>query len=146
MWRDPRVVLGGSDAGAHLDMMTSFSYFTSMLGHSVRERQALSIEEAIRLLVDVPARLYGLRGRGRIAEGFHADLVLLDPETVDAGPASVVRDLPGGAPRLFATALGIEHVLVNGVEVVAGGEYTGRRGGTVLRSSRDTETVHAGAA
>jgi len=146
VWRDPRVVLGGSDAGAHLDMMTSFSYFTTMLGQSVRERQALSLEEAVHLLVDVPARFYGLKGRGRVAEGYQADLVLFDPDTVDAAPAAVHRDLPGGAPRLFANAVGIEHVLVNGVEVVAHGERTGERGGTLLRSGRDTETVHTGPA
>ena len=143
IWRDPRVVLGGSDAGAHLDMMTSFSYFTTMLGESVRERQLMPIEEAVHLLVDVPSRLYGLKGRGRMAEGWFADLVVLDPDTVATGPVQTRHDLPGGAPRLFADAVGIEHVLVNGVEVVTHGQYTGDRGGTVLRSGRDTETVHA---
>jgi N-acyl-D-aspartate/D-glutamate deacylase len=143
IWRDPRVVLGGSDAGAHLDMMTSFSYFTTMLGESVREREVMSIEEAVHLLVDVPARLYGLKGRGRIAEGWFADLVVLDPDTVATGPVQTRHDLPGGAPRLFADAVGIEHVVVNGVEVVTRGQYTGDRGGTVLRSGRGTETVHA---
>jgi N-acyl-D-aspartate/D-glutamate deacylase len=142
IWRDPRVVLGGSDAGAHLDMMTSFSYFTTMLGESVRERQVMPIEEAVHLLVDVPSRLYGLKGRGRIAEGWFADLVVLDPDTVATGPVQTRHDLPGGAPRLFADAVGIEHVVVNGVEVVTHGQYTGDRGGTVLRSGRDTETVH----
>ena len=142
IWRDPRVVLGGSDAGAHLDMMTSFSYFTTMLGESVREHQGCPIEEAVHLLVDVPSRLYGLKGRGRIAEGWFADLVVLDPDTVATGPVQTRHDLPGGAPRLFADAVGIEHVVVNGVEVVTHGQYTGDRGGTVLRSGRDTETVH----
>jgi N-acyl-D-aspartate/D-glutamate deacylase len=142
IWRDQRVVLGGSDAGAHLDMMTSFSYFTTMLGESVRERQVMPIEEAVHLLVDVPSRLYGLKGRGRIAEGWFADLVVLDPDTVATGPVQTRHDLPGGAPRLFADAVGIEHVVVNGVEVVTHGRYTGDRGGTVLRSGRDTETVH----
>jgi N-acyl-D-aspartate/D-glutamate deacylase len=142
IWRDPRVVLGGSDAGAHLDMMTSFSYFTTMLGESVREHQRMPIEEAVHLLVDVPSRLYGLKGRGRIAEGWFADLVVLDPDTVATGPVQTRHDLPGGAPRLFADAVGIEHVVVNGVEVVTHGRYTGDRGGTVLRSDRDTETVH----
>lgn len=142
IWRDQRVVLGGSDAGAHLDMMTSFSYFTTMLGESVREQQRMPIEEAVHLLVDVPSRLYGLKGRGRIAEGWFADLVVLDPGTVATGPVQTRHDLPGGAPRLFADAVGIEHVVVNGVEVVTHGRYTGDRGGTVLRSGRDTETVH----
>ncbi len=142
IWRDPRVVLGGSDAGAHLDMMTSFSYFTTMLGESVREHQVMPIEEAVHLLVDVPSRLYGLKGRGRIAEGWFADLVVLDPDTVATGPVQTRHDLPGGAPRLYADAVGIEHVVVNGVEVVTHGQYTGDRGGTVLRSGRDTETVH----
>lgn len=141
VWRDPRVIVGGSDAGAHLDTMCGAIYSTSLLAEGVRARGLLSWGEAVRLLSDVPARLYGLRDRGRLAEGFWADVVILDPESVGYGPERTRDDLPGGAGRLYAEASGIEHVLVNGVEVVHHGTLTGALAGRVLRSGHDTETV-----
>ena len=70
VWQDPRTVVGGSDAGAHLDMMCGAVYSTSMLGDGVRKRGLLSWEAAIRELTEVPARLYGLRDRGRVDIGW----------------------------------------------------------------------------
>ncbi len=140
VWRDPRAVVGASDAGAHLDMLATFSFTTSLLAAS-RRHELVAIEEAVRLLTDVPARLYGLRDRGRIAEGWRADVVVFDEERVAPGPVHTRADLPGGAGRLYAEAHGIEHVLVNGTEIVTGTALTGERPGTVLRSGRDTETV-----
>jgi N-acyl-D-aspartate/D-glutamate deacylase len=105
----------------------------------------VTLEEAVRLLTDVPARLYGLAERGRITPGWHADLVLFDPATVDHGPERTRYDLPAGAPRLVADAYGISSVLVGGVEVCRDGVATGALPGTVLRSGRDTHTVSADA-
>jgi N-acyl-D-aspartate/D-glutamate deacylase len=145
VWRHPDAVIGGSDAGAHLDMMCGAIYTTSLLGHGVREHRVVPLEEAVRLLTDVPARLYGLKERGRITPGWHADLVMFDPATIDHGPERTRYDLPAGAPRLVAEARGITSVWVGGVEVCRNGTATGAVPGTVLRSGRDTQTVSAGA-
>jgi N-acyl-D-aspartate/D-glutamate deacylase len=141
IWKDRRVMLGGSDAGAHLDLMCHANYPTVVLGQVVRDRGLLSWEEAVEMMTDRPARFYGLTGRGRIAEGFHADLVVFDPDRVATRPVTLVHDLPGGGERLHAGSVGVVHVLVAGREVVRDGEVTGERPGRVLRSGRDTETV-----
>jgi N-acyl-D-aspartate/D-glutamate deacylase len=140
VWRDPRTVLGASDAGAHLDVASSFTWTSSLLGGAVRGRGLLTLEEAVHQLTDVQRGVCGLRDRGRVATGWAADLVVLDPATVDTGPVHVREDLPGGARRLFADATGIAHVFVNGTEVVREGELLDARPGTVLRSGRDTDT------
>jgi N-acyl-D-aspartate/D-glutamate deacylase len=143
VWRDPRTIVGASDAGAHLDMIDSFSYCTTLIARAVREQGLMPLEEAVYHLTDAPARLYGIKERGRVAPGWWADLVVFDPDTI--GPQTVVTrfDLPGGSGRIYGGADGIHHVLVNGVEAVSGAEFTDARPGSVLRSGRDTETVTA---
>jgi N-acyl-D-aspartate/D-glutamate deacylase len=141
VWRDNRAVIGASDAGAHLDMIDTFALATQVLGNGVRRHHAVTLEEAVRQLTDVPARLYGLRDRGRLQEGWWADVTVFDADAVESGPTYTRYDLPAGAGRLYADAHGIEHVLVNGVEIVRGGEHTGALPGAVLRSGRDTDTV-----
>jgi len=141
VWRDRRVMLGGSDAGAHLDLMCHANYPTVVLGEVVRQRGLLAVEEAVEMMTDRPARHYGLARRGRVAEGWYADLVVFDPVTVGTRPAELRHDLPGGGERLYAAATGVAHVFVNGEEVVAGGVLTEATPGTVLHSGRDTETV-----
>ncbi|MCU1483991.1 MAG: aminoacylase [Actinomycetia bacterium] len=141
VWRDGRAVIGASDAGAHLDLLASFNYATVLLGTAVRERQLLSLEEAIHLITDVPAQLYGLVDRGRLQEGWNADVVVLDPAKVQSDDIAMRFDLPGGAGRLYAGASGIDHVLVNGQAIVRDGALTETRSGTLLRSGRDTRTA-----
>ncbi|MCU1455027.1 MAG: N-acyl-D-aspartate/D-glutamate deacylase [Acidimicrobiales bacterium] len=141
VWTDDRVLLGGSDAGAHLDRMCGAPYPTRFLGDVIRGRRLVPLERAVQLMTDAPARLFGLRERGRIEPGWWADLVVFDPAEIDSGPATLVRDLPGDSPRLIATAHGIVLVLVNGEASVRDGALTGARSGSVLRSGRDTETV-----
>ena len=134
-------MIGASDAGAHLDMIATFNYSTVMLENAVRRHELLSLEEAVHLLTDVQARLYGLRDRGRVAEGWYADLVVLDPATVGSQEVAMRFDLPQGAGRLYAGSNGIDHVIVNGTPVVTDGALTGARRGTLLRSGRDTVTA-----
>jgi N-acyl-D-aspartate/D-glutamate deacylase len=144
VWQDDRVLIGGSDAGAHLDRMCGAPYTTAFLGDCARGRQLLPLEQAVRLITSAPAELFGLRGRGRVDVGGVADLVVFDPSTIDAGPVETRHDLPGGAGRLVADALGIEHVLVGGERTVRAGTATGSLPGRVLRSGRDTSTVAVG--
>jgi N-acyl-D-aspartate/D-glutamate deacylase len=141
VWRDRRALIGASDAGAHLDLLASFNYATEVLGKAVRQRKLLPLEEAINLLTDTPAQLYGLKERGRIVDGWKADIVVLDPETIGSHAVRMRMDLPGGAGRLYAEADGIEHVLVNGTGIVRDGKLTDARTGTLLRSGRDTATA-----
>jgi N-acyl-D-aspartate/D-glutamate deacylase len=144
VWKDRRVMLGGSDAGAHLDLMCHANYPTVVLGEVVRDRSLLSLEEAVEMMTDRPARHYGLRRRGRVAEGWFADLVVFDPASISSQPTELLRDLPGGGERLSAASRGITHVFVNGSEVVTDGAVTAARPGRVLRSGLDTETVSLG--
>ncbi|MGW7196226.1 N-acyl-D-amino-acid deacylase family protein [Streptomyces chryseus] len=140
-WQHEDVLLGGSDAGAHLDRMCGAPYTTRFIGDCLRGRKLVPLEQAVKMLTDDPAQLFGLRERGRIEEGFHADLVLFDPERIAAGPATLVHDLPGDSPRLDAKAIGVVSVRVNGVETIRDDRVTGAVPGTVLRSGRDTRTV-----
>ena len=138
VWEDPDVLLGGSDAGAHLDRMLGSPYPTRFVADCLRGRQLLSMERAVQLMTDVPARLFGLRGRGRLAVGYQADIVVFDPERVGAGPTRTCYDLPEHGKRLVADPEGIPWVLVNGRETIVDGKPTGDLPGTLLRSGRDT--------
>jgi N-acyl-D-aspartate/D-glutamate deacylase len=140
-WADDRAMLGGSDAGAHLDRMCGAPFPTRFLGDTLRGRKLVSVERAVQLMTQVPAELFGLEGRGLLAEGFHADVVVVDPETVGSEHATLVHDLPGDSPRLTADSIGVVRVVVNGVVTVVDGKPTGDLPGKVLRSGTDTRTV-----
>ena len=140
-WNHPLVMIGGSDAGAHLDRMCGAPYTTSFLADTLRGRQLISLERCVQLMTQVPAELFGLRDRGTIRVGNHADLFVFDPETVNTGEVKLVDDLPGGTSRLFADSIGVSRVIVNGTTIVVDGVATDARPGTVLRSGRDTYTV-----
>lgn len=141
LWHDDRTLLGASDAGAHLDMLDAFALTTHLLSDGVRKFGLISLEEAVHQITEKPARLFGLRERGRIEEGYRADIVVFDPDTIASGPVYTRTDLPAGAGRLYADAIGVDHVLVGGTPIVTNGEYTGALPGNVLRSGRDTDTV-----
>jgi N-acyl-D-aspartate/D-glutamate deacylase len=141
VWNDPHMLIGASDAGAHLDMFNTFALTTQLLGTGVRERGVYSLERGVQRITGELADAFGLKDRGRIALGAAADLVVFDPDTIDCGPIAMRGDLPGGEMRLYGDAVGIHHVIANGVPVAEGNSPTGRLGGRVLRSGRDTATV-----
>jgi len=135
--RHPAGILALSDAGAHVDTLADQGFTTYLLGHWVRERQALSLEEAVRLLTSAPARLYGLAGRGELRPGYAADLVVFDPARVDLQRTEMVADLPGGASRLIQRAVGVEDVVVNGALLIERGQQAETRTGQIVRGGVD---------
>jgi len=141
LWTKEDVLIGGSDAGAHLDRMLGSPYPTRFLADTLRGRRLVSLERAVQLMTDVPARLFGLTGRGQLEEGSFADVAVLDPDTVDSGPARRVYDLPGDSLRLTSESTGVERVFVNGQPTIVNGLPDGGLPGRVLRSGRETETV-----
>ncbi len=110
----PAVVLGLSDAGAHASQLCDSCFSTHLLSHWVRDKQVLSLEQAVRLLTSRSAEVFDIRDRGRLEVGLAADITIFDPETVGCSPLRRVNDLPGGADRLISDATGIHAVVVNG--------------------------------
>ena len=141
-WDNPDVILGGSDAGAHLDRMAGAPYPTRFLGDCLRGRKLMPLEKAIQMMTDDPAQLFGLRERGRLAEGYWADITVFDPDTVTSDDVTLVHDLPGSSARLTGGSQGVVRVLVNGVEIVRDGEASGALPGTLMRAGRDTVSVN----
>lgn len=139
--KEPHVVIGASDAGAHIDSFVGADYGTRLLAELVRKDSLLTLEEAIHCLTEVPATSFGLVDRGVLRDGAWADMVLFDPATIAPTRMHPLTDWPGGAWHLTTEAVGIHRVFVAGREVVIDGEYTGDLPGKVLRSGRDTVTV-----
>ncbi len=115
--------LGLSDAGAHVSQLCDAPLATDLLGKWVREKGVLSVEQAVHKLTQVQAELFGFAGRGVLKEGYAADVVVFDPDTVAPGPLRRVNDFPAGAERLTADQPeGMRHLLVNGTQVIDDGE------------------------
>jgi N-acyl-D-aspartate/D-glutamate deacylase len=136
---DPHTIIALSDAGAHASQLCDACYSTYLLGHWVRDRKTFTLEQAVHHLTQRPAEMFGITDRGLLAEGRPADLVIFDPETVGPGPLRRVYDLPAGADRIVADAIGIDAVVVNGSLIRRNGKdvaRTGRLPGRLLRSGR----------
>ena len=113
-----QVVLGLSDAGAHIDQLCDAPLPTDLLGTWVRDRGRLTLEHAVRKLTGEPADIFGFVRRGYLRAGSWADVCVFDPETVGPGPLRRVRDFPADAERLTAEQpTGVRHVLVNGTPI-----------------------------
>jgi N-acyl-D-aspartate/D-glutamate deacylase len=131
----PDTVMTFSDSGAHVSQIADSSIHTHLLAYWVREREAFTLEHAIRMLTDVPARAWSFSDRGLVREGYVADLNVLDPHTVAPELPTVERDFPAGARRLVQKATGIRATLVGGQVVVDDGQLTDARPGTLLRNA-----------
>ncbi len=134
--QSPYTLIGLSDAGAHVAFEAGYGYGTTVLGHWVRERQVLTLEEAVRKLTFMQASMFGITNRGLLWPGFAADIVVFDQNTVDALEPEEVHDLPGGRTRLGLEARGIDFTIVNGQVLLEAGQHTGEYPGSVVRSGR----------
>lgn len=121
--RHPAGVVALSDAGAHLIYFCDAGFGLHFLAHWVRETGTFALEEAVRRLTSDPARKYRIPGRGLIAPGYHADLLLFDPARIGISNLKRVNDLPGGGARMVREPLGVHGVWVNGVRVFDGRGY-----------------------
>ena len=133
MMKHPRSVVTFSDSGAHVSQIMDSSLQTHIFSHWVREKQAFTLEEAVRLVTYDTATNWGFHDRGLLREGMAADLVVFDPNTIGARMPEVVTDLPAGARRLKQTAIGINATIVNGQVLLRDNEPTGATPGTLIR-------------
>ena len=134
MMKHPRSAITFSDSGAHVAQIMDSSLQTHLLSHWVRDREAFTLEEAVRQITYNTATLWGLHDRGLIRTGMAADLVVFDPDTIGPRLPEVTHDLPAGAKRLKQTADGIKHTVVNGEVLLTDNEYTGATPGRLLRA------------
>jgi N-acyl-D-aspartate/D-glutamate deacylase len=131
--KHPRALVTFSDSGAHVSQIMDSSLQTHLLAYWVRERQAFTLEDAVRNLTLAPATAWNLPDRGLVRTGFVADLNVIDPARVEPAMPEVAHDLPAGARRLVQRAVGIRSTIVGGEEVLADGKPTGALPGVVLR-------------
>ena len=134
--KHPAGVVALSDAGAHLIYFCDAGFGLHFLSHWVRETRTFTLEEGVRRLTSDPARKYRIPGRGTIAAGQWADLLLFDPSSVGISPMEKQTDLPGGGTRMMRRPRGVHGVWVNGLQVFDGEKYVERQCGPghVLRT------------
>ena len=134
MMKHPRSVITFSDSGAHVSQIMDSSLQTHLLSYWVREKQAMTLEEAIKQITYNTATMWRLHDRGLLREGMAADLVVFDADTIGARMPVVVHDLPTGARRLKQTANGILNTVVNGEILLTNNDHSGAVPGRLLRS------------
>ncbi len=134
MMRHPRSVPTFTDSGAHVSQLMDASMHSFVLSYWVREKQALTLEEAIRMMTFVPASHWGLAGRGLLREGWAADVTIFNPDTITPQLPVLAHDLPAGAPRLKQKSSGILATVVNGEVLMRNNEHTGALPGKLMRN------------
>src|SRR5713101_3910496 len=132
----PNALIGLSDGGAHVQFHGGYGFSTRLLGEWVREKQVMSLENAVRRLTFDSASTFGLYARGLLRPGMKADITVFDPDTVKPLPEFIVHDFPAGGWRFKEPAAGIYATLVNGRMLMKEGAHTGNLPGRVLRNSR----------
>ena len=132
-----QTMVGLSDGGAHVDMLCDAGYCTYLIGTWVRDRQAMTLEHAVKRITSEPAAFYGMTTRGTIAPGLAADFAIFDYDTIGSARRGEMRsDLPGGGRHLVMPAQGVQYTIVNGEVLFEDGTHTGAMPGQVLRSGR----------
>ena len=126
---------GGTDAGAHLDLLATFNATTAMLENACAKRDLMGWEEAVNLITDAPAQMYGITDRGRLAEGYHADVNVIDHDGLTLHKPHMIHDLPAGGRRLVQDADGYLATLKAGEVVVDHDEVTDARPGRTLKAT-----------
>jgi N-acyl-D-amino-acid deacylase len=138
MLSDPNTVLGGGDGGAHVAVICDAGVPTFMLTHWTRDRKRgakLPLELVVKKQSSDTAKTYGIRNRGEIRAGYHADINIIDYKNLGFSQPVLVHDLPTGAPRLMQKGVGYVATFVNGVAIQENGEDTGARSGGLMRKS-----------
>ena len=134
MLRHPNSRLGLSDAGAHLETLSDASLFTFMLTHWARDREnGMPLSSVVRMMTAEPAEIFGLNDRGVIAEGYKADINVVDYSNLEVGIPWLEHDVPGGGSRLLQKPEGYVHTFVSGIETFTNGESTGNLPGQLIR-------------
>jgi N-acyl-D-amino-acid deacylase len=131
----PNAVIGLGDGGAHVQFHGGYGYLTKLLGEWVRDKQVMSLEQAVRRLTFDSASTFGIYDRGLLRPGLAADIVIFDPATVKCGPEQVVHDFPAGGWRIKETSEGVSHTIVNGQMLLENKKHTGALPGRVLRNT-----------
>jgi N-acyl-D-amino-acid deacylase len=131
--RSPYVLIGTSDAGAHVQFGADFGYCTILLGMWVRERQVMSLEQAVHKLTFHVASIFGLQDRGLLRPGYAADLAIFDPKTVNSHEPEWAHDYPAGSKRLIQRSVGMHYTIVNGTVIHEDSRMSGDLPGQVLR-------------
>jgi len=129
----PYTVIGTSDGGARPHSADRHEYSTHLLSHWVRKEKVMSLEEAVHRLTGRTALMHDMVGRGFVAAGNIADLVIFDPDTIASKPRVPVNDMPAGGARVKRDAIGIDHVIVNGTVLLDNGELTDALPGQIVR-------------
>lgn len=131
MLAHPLVHIGASDGGAHIASFSTYGDTGYLFSEFVRKSGHLTLEQAVRKITAETADIWGLTGRGRLAVGQAADIVVFDADRIARGAERAVFDMPGNGMRYVRAASGIDTVLVNGEVAYADGAYTDARAGAV---------------
>lgn len=138
MMRNPNVVIALGDGGAHYGVVCDASYSTFLITHWTRDRAGtrLPLAEAIRGLTREPAEIAGLLDRGLLAEGYKADLNVIDYDRLQVHIPHMVQDLPGNGRRLMQDATGYVATVVSGEIILRDDRPTGAYPGRLVRGAQ----------